>query len=263
MSKLDQVLILEPQNELRFRGPFSEKVTSYLTLTNPTDRRVCFKVKTTAPKRYCVCPNSGIVEPKSTMDVAVMLQPFDYDPNEKNKHKFMVQTMFAPEGEIIQETLWKDVNPENLMDTKLKCVFELPAEVSAPQNNVDVNSSLSEIKPAFNLKSEPHSPLPKSSSKISGSADLDLKKLLDENKRMRDEMASLRQANVQLNEEGLRLRRSNVGIDASSVGGGLQSSQGASLASLHGQTLQVNSITFWAIVLAVMLFGVLLGKFIV
>ena len=32
--------------------------------------------------------------------VAVMLQPFDYDPNEKNKHKFMVQTMFCGEGPI-------------------------------------------------------------------------------------------------------------------------------------------------------------------
>ena len=29
-----------------------------------------------------------------------MLQPFDYDPEEKNKHKFMVQTMFAPDGPI-------------------------------------------------------------------------------------------------------------------------------------------------------------------
>lgn len=25
-----------------------------------------------------------------------MLQPFDYDPNEKSKHKFMVQTIYAP-----------------------------------------------------------------------------------------------------------------------------------------------------------------------
>lgn len=25
-----------------------------------------------------------------------MLQPFDYDPNEKSKHKFMVQSMLAP-----------------------------------------------------------------------------------------------------------------------------------------------------------------------
>ncbi len=29
-----------------------------------------------------------------------MLQPFEYDPSEKNKHKFMVQTMFAPDGAI-------------------------------------------------------------------------------------------------------------------------------------------------------------------
>lgn len=32
--------------------------------------------------------------------ISVMLQPFDYDPQEKNKHKFMVQTMFAPDGPI-------------------------------------------------------------------------------------------------------------------------------------------------------------------
>lgn len=34
------------------------------------------------------------------MLLAVSLQPFDFDPNEKNKHKFMVLTMIAPEGEI-------------------------------------------------------------------------------------------------------------------------------------------------------------------
>ena len=28
-----------------------------------------------------------------------------FDPNEKNKHKFMVQSMFAPDGEINQDTL--------------------------------------------------------------------------------------------------------------------------------------------------------------
>ena len=33
------------------------------------------------------------------------LQPFEYDPQEKNRHKFMVQSMFAPEGEINPDTL--------------------------------------------------------------------------------------------------------------------------------------------------------------
>jgi hypothetical protein len=30
----------------------------------------------------------------------VMLQPFDHSSAEKSKHKFMVQSMYAPEGEV-------------------------------------------------------------------------------------------------------------------------------------------------------------------
>lgn len=41
-----------------------------MTLGNPTDKRVCFKIKTTAPKKYCVRPNSGILEPKDLQEVA-------------------------------------------------------------------------------------------------------------------------------------------------------------------------------------------------
>ena len=35
----------------------------------------------------------------------VSLQPFEFVPAEKNKHKFMVQSMYAPEGEIHQDLL--------------------------------------------------------------------------------------------------------------------------------------------------------------
>lgn len=44
--------------------------------------------------------------------ISVMLQPFDYDPNEKSKHKFMVQSMLAPpdmtdmEGVVSVSPLW-------------------------------------------------------------------------------------------------------------------------------------------------------------
>jgi len=30
--------------------------------------------------------------------VTVMLQPFHYDPNEKNRHKFLVQSLIVPDG---------------------------------------------------------------------------------------------------------------------------------------------------------------------
>ncbi|XP_075557032.1 vesicle-associated membrane protein/synaptobrevin-binding protein-like isoform X3 [Dermacentor variabilis] len=145
MSK--QVLQLEPDSELHFKGPFNDVVTSHLKLSNPTDKRICFKVKTTAPKRYCVRPNSGILEPKQAVQVAVMLQPFEYDPTEKNKHKFMVQTMIAPDGDVNQDTVWRDANPESLMDSKLRCVFEMPTEAT-PQNNLDVSTSHGDEKGA-------------------------------------------------------------------------------------------------------------------
>ncbi len=48
-------------------------VSSAIKLHNPTDKKVCFKVKTTAPKKYCVRPNSGIIQPQDSVSVAGML----------------------------------------------------------------------------------------------------------------------------------------------------------------------------------------------
>ncbi|XP_004840997.1 vesicle-associated membrane protein-associated protein B/C isoform X2 [Heterocephalus glaber] len=70
MAKVEQVLSLEPQHELKFRGPFTDVVTANLKLGNPTDRNVCFKVKTTAPRRYCVRPNSGIIDAGASINVS-------------------------------------------------------------------------------------------------------------------------------------------------------------------------------------------------
>lgn len=62
--------------------------------------------------------------------ISVALQPFVFDPNEKNKHKFMVQSLVAPEGDFDAERLWKELSPDQMMDSKLKCVFELPVDAN-------------------------------------------------------------------------------------------------------------------------------------
>ncbi len=62
-------LLLDPSNELRFKGPFDDYVTVSLTIKNPTKKRIAFKIKNTAPKRYCVKPNSGILDPSQSMMV--------------------------------------------------------------------------------------------------------------------------------------------------------------------------------------------------
>ncbi|NXG39354.1 VAPB protein, partial [Dromaius novaehollandiae] len=121
-------LSLEPQHELKFKELFTDVVTANLKLSNPTDRKMCFKVKTTAPCSYCVRPNSAVIDAGTSINVSVMLQPFDYDPNEKSKHKFIKQSMLAPADTSDMEAVWKDAKPEELMHLKLRCVFELPTE---------------------------------------------------------------------------------------------------------------------------------------
>jgi hypothetical protein len=87
-------------------GPFKDPVSVVMKLSNKTERKVCFKVKTTAPKRYCVKPTTGVIDPKGVVTILVTLQPFDpNDPNEKGKHKFQVLSVYAPDAEFNIETL--------------------------------------------------------------------------------------------------------------------------------------------------------------
>ncbi|EDV29762.1 uncharacterized protein TRIADDRAFT_52486 [Trichoplax adhaerens] len=124
MSKVEQALILDPSTELRFKGPFDKVVTTQLKLANPTDKRICFKVKTTVPKHYCVRPNNGIIDPQDSLVVSIMLQPLAHDPSDKTtKHKFMVQSVYPP-SDMSSGDVWKAVNSASVMDSKLKCVFE-------------------------------------------------------------------------------------------------------------------------------------------
>jgi len=124
------LLTISPDAHLTFKGPFNEVVTSILTLQNITNEKVCFKVKTTAPRRYCVRPNSGMIDAGQTMEVSIMLQPFQYDPNERNNHKFMVQSMTLSEesAALPLDEIWKNAAPGSVVDKKLRCQFEVPAD---------------------------------------------------------------------------------------------------------------------------------------
>lgn len=50
-------------------GPLTILVKRTLSVTNNNAHPIAFKVKTTAPKQYCVRPNSGRIEPGETVSV--------------------------------------------------------------------------------------------------------------------------------------------------------------------------------------------------
>ncbi|KAH9065273.1 VAMP-associated protein [Lactarius vividus] len=89
---------LQPSNSLGFNRPLTQNVKRSLNITNPNADPISFKIKTTAPKLYCVRPNSGKVEPGQTVEVQVMLQAMKEEPplNAKCKDKFLIQTMMIP-----------------------------------------------------------------------------------------------------------------------------------------------------------------------
>lgn len=202
MSKQDQVLKIEPQHELKFVGTFTYPITSYIRLTNPSDKKVAFKIKTTAPKKYCVRPNSGVLTPLEYADIAVSLQAHDFDQSEKNKHKFMVQTMFVPDEEINLESLWKDVKEDAVMGTKLKCVFERKDSTSGTGPNAGTeNSSIALIE------LEEANPKRIGDSPSVHHQEGELQKAAKEVKQLREDESSLRRENLQLKEEILRLQQ--------------------------------------------------------
>ncbi|PVH20137.1 hypothetical protein CXQ85_001917 [Candidozyma haemuli] len=78
---------------------FLEPSTEFLHLTNSSSQPLAFKVKTTAPKLYCVRPNASIIGPNESIKISLILQGFtqplpkDY----KCKDKFLIVSLPCPE----------------------------------------------------------------------------------------------------------------------------------------------------------------------
>ncbi|KAM4802882.1 vesicle-associated membrane protein-associated protein A isoform X3 [Urocitellus parryii] len=184
-----------------------------------------------------------VLDPPTDLKFKVMLQPFDYDPNEKSKHKFMVQTIFAPPNTSDMEAVWKEAKPDELMDSKLRCVFEMPSEndklgitppgiVSTVTSGSSINNTVA-TPGSFHTKSdprglnvfkqekqkndmEPSKAVPLNASKQDGPMpkphsvslnDTETRKLMEECKRLQGEMMKLSEENRHLRDEGLRLRK--------------------------------------------------------
>ncbi|XP_043266931.1 vesicle-associated membrane protein-associated protein B [Venturia canescens] len=262
MAKPEQVLVIEPQNELRFRGPFTgAPVTSFINLTNPSINRVYFKIKTTAPKRYCVRPNSGVLKPKQSTQIAVCLQPYEFDPAEKNKHKFMVQTVIAPEGDDSDNfnNVWKDTNPSEMMEHKLKCIFENPVS-SNTTAKLTAAPTPAKTDPGTNGKNKATGDSSKTAFKGTDDTEEKLKKAAQEVYQLRVEDSQLRQEYLQLKEEMLKWRTAAIdkGVNMSS------STRLTSPNPTDRSGTRVLPMTSTSVVLAVVMVvvGYLLGKLI-
>ncbi|KAJ3181977.1 phosphatidylinositol-binding protein scs2 [Geranomyces variabilis] len=148
-------LRVTPDKEITFVPTTTtvSKRTLVVANTHPT-APAAFKIKTTAPKQYCVRPNSGRVAAGTSVEVQVMLQALKEDSAAaaatKSKDKFLVQYISLPadvmqlEGDELAARLaelWaqaeqlKKTSPDAaasvLTEKKLRCVFTSVADGDA------------------------------------------------------------------------------------------------------------------------------------
>ncbi|OAA67306.1 integral er membrane protein [Niveomyces insectorum RCEF 264] len=125
---------IEP-TELGFRRPFTAEVGEVLRIRNPNSMPVAFKVKTTAPKQYCVRPNSGRIEPDRVVEVTVLLQAMKQDPpaDYKCRDKFLVQSVPITGDKEFQsiQNIWDGVEKTAVEERKIRVSFLPPEDPDA------------------------------------------------------------------------------------------------------------------------------------
>ncbi|KAK6543858.1 phosphatidylinositol-binding protein scs2 [Orbilia ellipsospora] len=121
-------------SELGFRRPFDRETVQKLYIKNPNPLPVAFKVKTTAPKQYCVRPNSGRIEAGQDVEVAVLLQAMREDPplDFRCRDKFLVQSVAITADQEFANisSVWQSVEKtakDQIQEKKIRVTYLPPA----------------------------------------------------------------------------------------------------------------------------------------
>ncbi|KAF9092649.1 phosphatidylinositol-binding protein scs2 [Mortierella sp. AD031] len=139
---------LEPSSQLSFRRPLTDAIKQTLVIRNPTQLPIAFKVKTTAPKQYCVRPNSGRVEPGQELEVQVQMQAMKEDPpiDFKCKDKFLVQSVAitAEREQLAPQDLWPTIErdaKDQIREKKIRCAFLPPVDHEIKEEDLEATPS--------------------------------------------------------------------------------------------------------------------------
>ncbi|KAM0067497.1 putative major sperm protein (MSP) [Helianthus debilis subsp. tardiflorus] len=127
--------ILEVQPlELKFLFELKKQSSCSVQMINKTNHHVAFKIKTTNPKKYCVRPNTGVIDPNASCDFTVTMQaPKVVPPDMICRDKFLVQSTVVPEGtkeEDVTSNMFAKEDGKIVDEKRLKVIFISPPDSS-------------------------------------------------------------------------------------------------------------------------------------
>ncbi|RDW57141.1 putative integral ER membrane protein Scs2 [Aspergillus mulundensis] len=145
-------ILLDPP-DLGFKRPFNREICQVLHLTNNNPDAVVFKVKTTAPKHYCVRPNSGRIEPGKHVEVQVLLQAMKDEPapDAKCKDKFLVQTVAVTKDMEFANvsSIFEKATKSAIQERKIRVTWLAADEPSITQEDTNGTNAQDDEPPSY------------------------------------------------------------------------------------------------------------------
>lgn len=143
------LITIRPGESLVFRPSGNKnnpkELRSLLSLSNTTDGKVAFKIKTTSPDKYRVRPSAGQINPEASVGVEILF--LGGESGQIVQDKFLVlSTEFGEEtakstGDLVE--FWRKVSRSTVVEHRLKCVNETPPE--ALIGNHDILKELQQL----------------------------------------------------------------------------------------------------------------------
>lgn len=144
MGSVEELVSYSPSDLIVFPVCLGHQSLVRLTITNISDSDVVYKIKTTAPRRYCVRPNSEILPYGTVIDVEFILQAFlDVPPDAADcKDKFQLLVAALPRARNptdspppVASDVWHTLSQESISQAKFKVQFRIvPDEDKRPEN---------------------------------------------------------------------------------------------------------------------------------
>eukprot|EP00002_Diphylleia_rotans_P037811 TRINITY_DN8495_c0_g2_i1.p1 TRINITY_DN8495_c0_g2~~TRINITY_DN8495_c0_g2_i1.p1 ORF type:complete len:267 (-),score=59.04 TRINITY_DN8495_c0_g2_i1:237-1037(-) len=200
-------LVFNPQQQKADEKSAVER----MVVKNIANTTIAYKVKTTAPKRYSVRPNSGILPPGASVEVLVTLQlSSSLDPAEIRKDKFLVESIVVVGDEQPQ---WATIPADSISKMKFRCRLAGESGLEQSTSSALYQSALGSIS---ETQSKPSTPAPATNSgPISLEAEYNAEKVKLENMNKiinsrEEQVKKLEQEHSQLSQKatlGLTQRR--------------------------------------------------------
>merc|ERR1719361_761190 len=142
----------------KFSCPFDRAVSTLLTLRNPSNKRVWYRMYRAAPKGFVrMRPGHGQINPKKNVQIKVTLKPFNLSQNE-DRARLMIKSMYAPKGKHYQKSLWRKARKSKLMKSKLSFLFLTPTTNSGTNDFMANNEQLWQSEGNMVSKNEDNAP---------------------------------------------------------------------------------------------------------